>query len=94
MLRSLQTFECFQLLVSCAAFACFSADILCSRFIGLWISDCPAFYSISLSQVDAIGESLWGSCYTSPSLEMADKEIEEYMNKTFLILDDSLTSNP
>ena len=58
------------------------------------MADCPDFYSISPSQVDAVGESLWGSYYTNPSLEMADTEIEEYMNKTFPKLDDPPTSDP
>ena len=58
------------------------------------MADCPDFYSISPSQVDAVGEFLWGSCYTNPSLEMADEEIVEYMNKTYPKLDDPLTSDP
>ena len=57
------------------------------------MADCPDFYSISPSHVDVVGESLWGSYYTSPSLEIADKEIEEYMNKTFPKLDDLQTSD-
>lgn len=57
------------------------------------MADCPDFHSVSPSQVDAVGESLWGSYYTNPSLEMADKEMEEYMNKTFPKLDDPQTSD-
>ena len=58
------------------------------------MANCPDFYSISPSQVDAIGKSLWGSYYSSPSLEMADKEIMEYTNKTYPKLDEPPTSDP
>ena len=80
-----------QLLVLCAALACSSTGVLCSRFIGLWMADCPDFYSICPLQVDTVGESMRESHYTSPSLEMAE-EIEEYMNKTFPKLNNLLTS--
>ena len=92
-LVSLWTFECSQFFVSCASFACFSAYVQCSHFLRLWMAGCPDFYSTSPSQIDVVGESLWGSYYTSPSLEIADKEIEEYMNKTFPKLDDLQTSD-